>query len=117
MNTIISSTYVPRDEALEGTRRTDILKGIWKGVLHNIPPMVENLSNGKEVCMDCSNLSGLYRNVLQDGMSSNRHEMLKFLDVSGSIEEIFKFGTPKSMPSKYQVNQVVILTSITKPLS
>lgn len=98
VNTIISSTYVPRDEALEGTRRMDILKGIWKGVLHNIPPMVENLSNGKEVLMDCSNLRALYRNVPQAYMSSNMHGMLKLLDVSGSIEEILKFETPESMP-------------------
>ncbi|GKC37545.1 linoleate 13S-lipoxygenase 3-1, chloroplastic-like protein [Tanacetum coccineum] len=98
VNTIISSTYVPRDEALEGTRRTDILKGIWKGVLRNIPPMVETFFNGKEVSMDYSYLTGLYRNLPQADMSSNMHGMLKNLDVSGSIEEIFKFETPESMP-------------------
>ncbi|GJY98475.1 lipoxygenase 3, chloroplastic-like protein [Tanacetum coccineum] len=98
VNIIISSTYVPRDEYLEGTRRTDILNGILKGVLRNVPPMVENLCNGKEVFMDCANLRGLYRNVTQADMNSNMHGMLKLLDVSGSIEEIFKFETLKSMP-------------------
>ncbi|GJZ34397.1 lipoxygenase 3, chloroplastic-like protein [Tanacetum coccineum] len=93
------------DEALEGTRRTDILKGIWNGVLHNIPPMVANLSNRKGDFMDCSNLRGLYRNVPQADMSSDMHGMLKFLDVSGSIEEIFKFETPESMP---RVNPVIL---------
>ncbi|GKC20334.1 hypothetical protein Tco_1022484, partial [Tanacetum coccineum] len=36
------------------------------------------------------------RDSLAD-MSSNMHGMLKFWVVSGSIEEIFKFETPKSM--------------------
>ncbi|XP_076928432.1 linoleate 13S-lipoxygenase 3-1, chloroplastic-like [Bidens hawaiensis] len=93
VNTLISSTYVPRDEAMEGTRRNDILMGIWKGVLHNIPPMVTTLYKETGV----SDLSQLYRSMPEVEMSLNMQGLLKFLDIRGSIEEIFKFETPKNL--------------------
>ncbi|KAK1424716.1 hypothetical protein QVD17_20054 [Tagetes erecta] len=92
VNTMISSTYVPRDEAMEGTRRNDIHMGILKGVLHNIPSMVSTLYNEKDACRD---FAELYRNTQHE--VDNMHGLLKFLDIRGSIEEIFKFETPKHL--------------------
>ncbi|XP_052627332.1 lipoxygenase 3, chloroplastic [Lactuca sativa] len=93
VNLLISSTYVPRDEALEGTRRKDIFMGVWKGVLHNIPAMVTTLFNRNEVSIDISNLAtGLYRNVSQ-AESLNAYGLFKFLD----IKEMLKFETPKTV--------------------
>ncbi|KAJ0461047.1 putative linoleate 13S-lipoxygenase [Helianthus annuus] len=97
VNTLISSTYVPRDEAMEGTRRNDIHMGIWKGVLHNIPPMVATFCNENDVCMDFADLTRLYRSRSEAEINVNMHGLLKFLDISGSIEEIFKFETPKNL--------------------
>ncbi|KAI3745536.1 hypothetical protein L1987_58650 [Smallanthus sonchifolius] len=97
VNTMISSIYVPRDEALEGTRRKDIHMGIWKGVLHNIPPMLATLYNDNGVPRDFEDITCLYRNIPQVEMSLNMHGLLKFLDIRGSIEEIFKFETPKNL--------------------
>lgn len=108
VNTMISSTYVPRDEALEGTRRTDILMGILKGVLHNIPPVMATLYNENGAFRDIAYLTGLYRNVQQAEMTMNKRGLLKFLDIRGPIEDIFKFETPKNMSCECQVNQILI---------
>ncbi|KAL8268203.1 hypothetical protein R6Q59_002001 [Mikania micrantha] len=97
VNTMISSTYVPRDEVMEGTRRNDILKGIWKGVLHNIPPLVATFNNENGVPRDFDDITNLYRNTPQVEMSFNKNGLLKFLDIRGSIEDIFKFETPKNL--------------------
>ncbi|KAI3745521.1 hypothetical protein L1987_58635 [Smallanthus sonchifolius] len=97
VNTGIASTYVPRDEALEGPRRKDILNGIWKGMLHNIPPMLDTFYHKNGVSRDFTEFARLYRNVPQVEMSLNTHGLSKFLDIRGKIEEIFKFETPKNM--------------------
>ncbi|KAI3686314.1 hypothetical protein L1987_79988 [Smallanthus sonchifolius] len=39
------------------------------------------------------------RNIPQVEMSLNMHGLLKFPDIRGSIEEIFKFETPKNLSS------------------
>lgn len=111
VNLLISSTYVPRDEALEGTRRKDIFMGVWKGVLHNIPAMVTTLFNRNEVSIDISNLAtGLYRNVSQ-AESLNAYGLFKFLD----IKEMLKFETPKTVSCEFQPNQIVISTTYCVP--
>ncbi|KAI7749445.1 hypothetical protein M8C21_029126, partial [Ambrosia artemisiifolia] len=97
VNTMISSTYVPRDEAMEGTRRNDIHMGIWKGVLHNIPPMMSTFYNENGVCKDFADLIHLYKSRSEAEMNLNMQGLLKFLDIRGSIEEIFKFETPKNL--------------------
>nr|XP_043625324.1 lipoxygenase 3, chloroplastic-like [Erigeron canadensis] len=98
VDTLTSSIYVPRDEAFEETRRTEISIGKLKGVLRNIPPIVTTPSKKDRVSIDLADLKGLYKDAPQlDQTSSDNYNLLKFLGVNGSIKEIFQFETPKNM--------------------
>ncbi|XP_024988751.1 lipoxygenase 3, chloroplastic-like [Cynara cardunculus var. scolymus] len=99
IDTLISSIYVPRDEVLEGARRTEFLIGTWKGLLRNIPPLVAT-SRKSEISRDLSDVAGLYKGAPQvDQTSLKGFGLLNFLDISGYIKEIFKFETPKNILS------------------
>ncbi|KAI3718923.1 hypothetical protein L6452_19808 [Arctium lappa] len=98
IDTLISSIYVPRDEVLEGARRTEFLIGIWKGLLHNIPPLVATSNKKKGISRDLVDVVGLYKSAPQvDQTSLSRFGLLNFLDISGSIKAMFKFETPKNI--------------------
>ncbi|KAJ9563135.1 hypothetical protein OSB04_008295 [Centaurea solstitialis] len=98
IDTLISSIYVPRDEVLEGARRTEFLIGTWKGLLRNIPPLVATSSNKNGISRDLADVAGLYKSAPQvDQTSLNRFGLLNFLDITGSINSMFKFETPKNL--------------------
>ncbi|CAK9181814.1 unnamed protein product [Ilex paraguariensis] len=95
--------YVPRDEALEDTKREDFSVAKLKGLLRNvIPSLKATLPMENDVFKGFSDVKNTYRNKpLEMKSQKQRLNNLPFPKVFSklqeSMEELFKFDPPKNL--------------------
>ncbi|XP_059438696.1 linoleate 13S-lipoxygenase 3-1, chloroplastic-like [Corylus avellana] len=85
--------YVPRDEALEKSKRDAFNLGKLKGILRNIIPSLTVTDS--DHLKDFSDLNSIYKGRSQDGGDQKKRSFQNILSrLQDSVEEFFKFDPP-----------------------
>lgn len=105
---VSTEIYVPRDEALEKSKRDAFNLGKLKGILRNIIPYLTVTDS--DYLKDFSYLNSIYKGRSQDGGDQKKRSFQNILSrVQDSVEGFFKFDPPHIISSKHHFHNRVVL--------